>query len=803
MNIKEFELDLTNFEVKGLINKGSFGKVYKIKDKRTGQFYAAKVIEIQNQTQEFKEKSMREIMIACSCIHPTIIKYYGYSFHDFDKNNNLTLIMELMKKGSLANLIEEASKGIADIEYDNTKRFKIILGIAYSLKFLNRLRIMHRDLKPENVLIDENYKPYLTDFNLSKFCHYNQSYAQSMICGTPFYMAPELKNGNINYDFKTDVYSFGLMMIEIISDKIPKSREEFYTLLENATIKNELRDLIKQCLSNDPKSRPTFDKICELLSNIDDDVYTLDAINKYEVEDYINSISKISLNNNFYSTQIAVDELFYQNKVMNIEISKLKKLVEQLYSQNLDQRVTRLEEMFHLVYNGKKGNFNPDYKNFEEMLLNSPTIQKIIANSENFSKKFENIDSEISHMKRQISEVMNKTTLKYEKTKNQYQIHNESNVINNTNDKDSLLLLIKDLQENVNSLKKDNEQLKIQNNSLVQQIQKIKMNRIKKNDEENNILKQKINDLTNQFDEKLRKIYSDNEKLIKDINHAPSINLPRNDNNNHNQDEILSMIDDLKKKVNTAEEELLNLKEKQHVNQHFTQQNNNLNITNEEINNYNIFYNSSNGKTNISNSDTSDLDNGNDNKSSNENDMQCIMMMLSKMQNDMKLLSKDNENMKHQLNDLKQKNDQKQEIIDHLQKEIRNLNQKYDTNQVQHNQNENNHGQLNNQINNSTSVLTQSNFRNSTSALTQPNSYNSISTLNQPKTRNSQTINHYTANLFYSQVDDYNKQINKENGNSKDADYKSFNNYQLTKTGLTKPNGEKKSIIVKKVARKQ
>ena len=138
-----------------------------------------------------------------------------------------------------------------------------------------------------------------------------------------------------------------------------------------------------------------------------------------------------------------------------------------------------------------------------------------------------------------------------------------------------------------------------------------------------------------------------------------------------------------------------------------------------------------------------------------------------------------------------------------MQKEIRNLNQKYDTNQVQHNQNENNHGQLNNQINNSTSVLTQSNFRNSTSALTQPNSYNSISTLNQPKTRNSQTINHYTANLFYSQVDDYNKQINKENGNSKDADYKSFNNYQLTKTGLTKPNGEKKSIIVKKVARKQ
>ena len=115
--------------------------------------------------------------------------------------------MEYYKHGSISNLINQYKKSPKDIIFDNTRKKIFTIGISYSLKILHRNFIIHRDLKPENILIDDNFHPKLSDFGLAKFASFCHPMNQSCVCGTNFYMAPEI-NDDLNYDFKVDVYSF-------------------------------------------------------------------------------------------------------------------------------------------------------------------------------------------------------------------------------------------------------------------------------------------------------------------------------------------------------------------------------------------------------------------------------------------------------------------------------------------------------------------------------------------------------------------------------------------------------------------
>ena len=147
--------------------------------------------------------------------------------------------------------------------------------------------MIHRDLKPENVLIDKNYKPHITDFGLSKIYESDHSRSQSMQgCGTPPYMAPEVITGN-NFDTKADVYSFGILMYEVVMgirayteksevgfastinllmEVVKGRRPKFFT-----NVKKSLKNMIEKCWSNNPNDRPTFSEIYKKLSLIDDD----------------------------------------------------------------------------------------------------------------------------------------------------------------------------------------------------------------------------------------------------------------------------------------------------------------------------------------------------------------------------------------------------------------------------------------------------------------------------------------------------------------------------------------------------
>lgn len=263
-----------DYEIITKIGSGSFGTVFKIKNKNTGQIFAAKV----NHKPEISIKnSEREIDILIKTQHPTIIELIGYSEKDFENNNYLTIIMKYMAKGSLSKLIDQESSH--PIGYNNTKRQIILVGIARGMMILHKKNVIHRDIKPDNILIDDDYSPRISDFGLSKFFDPDNSMYQSTNnIGTLLYAAPEVLKGE-NYGPKADVYSFGILMYEILTstkaykDSIPKAIFKFIIDIINGIrpkftgpIKEGLKNLIERCWSDNVNERPTFSEIFQMLS---------------------------------------------------------------------------------------------------------------------------------------------------------------------------------------------------------------------------------------------------------------------------------------------------------------------------------------------------------------------------------------------------------------------------------------------------------------------------------------------------------------------------------------------------------
>ncbi|XP_074267375.1 G-type lectin S-receptor-like serine/threonine-protein kinase SD1-13 [Silene latifolia] len=201
-----------NFQESNKLGQGGFGPVYKgtLED---GQEVAIK--RLSGTSRQGVEEFMNEVLVISKLQHRNLIKLLGCCVERLER----MLIYDYMPNKSLdAFLFDPQKKGILDWK----KRYSIIEGICRGLLYLHRdsrLKIIHRDLKAANILLDENLNPKISDFGMARIFGGSQIEANTTrVVGTYGYMPPEYAIDG-RFSEKSDVFSFGVLLLEIITGK--------------------------------------------------------------------------------------------------------------------------------------------------------------------------------------------------------------------------------------------------------------------------------------------------------------------------------------------------------------------------------------------------------------------------------------------------------------------------------------------------------------------------------------------------------------------------------------------------------
>lgn len=210
---------------------------------------------------------VREIEIHATLQHQFLLPFIGYtSTHPY------SIITPEMSNGSLYDAIHNPE---SKIKLNGTDLTKIGYCIACGMRYLHDRHIMHRDLKSPNVLLDNDKLPKICDFGLSRTRELQSNLTKTV--GTPQWMAPELVKCS-DYDESIDVYAYGVVLWEMLTDLVPfEGKETFqivYILLSDPNphpipdgSPEPLSKLIQNCVSQDPKSRPSFADIISEFEN--------------------------------------------------------------------------------------------------------------------------------------------------------------------------------------------------------------------------------------------------------------------------------------------------------------------------------------------------------------------------------------------------------------------------------------------------------------------------------------------------------------------------------------------------------
>lgn len=279
-NISEFLIDLSKYQLLKEIGHGGFGTVYTVKNKTNCKIYAAKVLY--DDSNEDKKEILHYFNIFSEILHPSIIKFIGFSFTDFSHKSHPVIISEYLINGSLSQIFIQKKDFLIQSNFDLTKILIILYGIAAGMSFLHSKKIIHCDLKPENVLLDENCYPYIVDFGVSKDLRHDvENLATDSI-----YIAPEVL-AHDEFSEKADIYSYGIMLYQIITKNYLFKDENVDEL-----IKKRLMKLSEDCNKEDPQERPTFDGIIYQLQN--DSNFITKNVNFIEYKNYVNMINDYS-----------------------------------------------------------------------------------------------------------------------------------------------------------------------------------------------------------------------------------------------------------------------------------------------------------------------------------------------------------------------------------------------------------------------------------------------------------------------------------------------------------------------------
>ncbi|KAK2631639.1 hypothetical protein EUGRSUZ_L02646 [Eucalyptus grandis] len=248
-----------------IIGDGSFGLVYK---GRLANGLTVAIKKLEPDAFEGFQEFRAEMEALGKLHHPNIVKLLGY----WMSNSDRVLVYEFIEKGSLDQWLYDttSSSENGDISWSRHSverpplswdtRMKIIRGVATGLAYMHGLPmpIIHRGIKASDVLLDAEFEPHIADFGLARMIKDSRSHVSTQFGGTMGYAPPEYKEGFTAATVKADVYSFGVLMVEIATGRRPdlsvvdKGEEvEMTVWARNMVDENRQMEMVDPAVSRD------------------------------------------------------------------------------------------------------------------------------------------------------------------------------------------------------------------------------------------------------------------------------------------------------------------------------------------------------------------------------------------------------------------------------------------------------------------------------------------------------------------------------------------------------------------------
>ncbi|MCC6261321.1 MAG: protein kinase [Anaerolineales bacterium] len=206
------------------LGQGGMATVYKAYHAALDRYVALKVLHPAfHQDQTFTARFQREARVVAKLEHPHIVPIYDYSEHEARPY----LVMKFIEGDTLKARFSSGPLSAAEIE-------KVVDSVGSALAYAHKQGILHRDVKPSNVLLANDGTIYLADFGLARIAEAGESTLSSdSIMGTPQYISPEQAMGAKDLDSGTDVYSFGVMLYEMIVGQVPFSADTPFSIIHD------------------------------------------------------------------------------------------------------------------------------------------------------------------------------------------------------------------------------------------------------------------------------------------------------------------------------------------------------------------------------------------------------------------------------------------------------------------------------------------------------------------------------------------------------------------------------------------
>ena len=253
------ESEFMGYKIIKTLGVGNVGTVMLVE--KGGNYFAVKILRKDTTPESYAirmQRFAREAEILRRIDHPNIVKIYDYNFDD--RKGLPYLIMEHVNGRQLSHYIKQKN-----LDFD--RKISIIKQTADALDYVHRQGIIHRDIKPENILVTEDGIVKITDFGIGKIVD-SELTITGDVMGSPAYMSPESFDSAKTIDYRTDIFSLGVICYELFTGVRPFEGDTLYKLLDairekkpeepmkiNPQIDSWLQDVMAKMLDKNPDKR--------------------------------------------------------------------------------------------------------------------------------------------------------------------------------------------------------------------------------------------------------------------------------------------------------------------------------------------------------------------------------------------------------------------------------------------------------------------------------------------------------------------------------------------------------------------